>query len=49
MAPGTAEHDDAVPSSACRYCPQLDQCPAGQAWRTRPGRWHNGLPVLTAP
>jgi hypothetical protein len=46
VPPGVAEHDDATPSSACRYCDHLDSCPAGRSWLTRPGRWHNGLPVL---
>ena len=46
LAPGVAEHDDAVPSAACRYCPERATCPPGLAWLDRPGRWHNGLPVL---
>ena len=41
------EYDDAVPSAACRYCPERSTCPPGQAWLERPGRWYNGLPVLT--
>lgn len=49
LAPGTAEHDDATPSNACRFCPTLEACSAGTAWLTRPARWHNGLPVLTGP
>jgi hypothetical protein len=42
------EYDDAVPSAACRYCPAREECPPGRAWLDRPGRWHNGLPVLTS-
>jgi hypothetical protein len=38
--------DDATPSPACRYCPELDGCSAGQAWVAGPGRWRGGLPVL---
>lgn len=43
---GVAEHDDAAPSAACRYCPERAACPPGKAWLERPGRWHHGLPVL---
>jgi len=42
------EYGDAVPSSACRYCSERETCPPGVAWLIRPGRRHNGLPVLTS-
>jgi hypothetical protein len=37
---------DAAPGSACRHCPAQDDCPPAQAWLTRPGRRHNGLPLI---
>jgi len=48
--PPTPDHDpwsDALPGSACRWCPTHDTCPPGTTHLTRPARWHNGLPVLT--
>jgi hypothetical protein len=47
IAADAAEPDDATPSPACRWCPYLDDCGAGQAWLAGPGRWRAGLPVLS--
>jgi len=43
------EPADATPSTACRHCDRLADCPPGQGWLAGAGRWRGGLPVLPGP